>query len=157
MQEVDVAWDILDFAVFGAMLLAVGVIYRIVSSKSRSSAYRFGVSVALVAAFLLAWVNGAVGIIGNENNDANLVFFGVPVVGVVGALFARFRAKGMARALYVTAGAQVLVATIAIVGGFGSAGPAWPRDVLFLTGFFVALWLLSGWLFHKAARERRLF
>jgi phosphotransferase system glucose/maltose/N-acetylglucosamine-specific IIC component len=98
-----VNWDIFDFAVFGAMLLGVGVVYALAKRRASNTTYRFAIGVALAAAFLLVWVNGAVGIIGNENNDANMMFFGVLLVGVVGAIIARLRPKGMARAMYATA------------------------------------------------------
>lgn len=146
-------WDIFDFAVFGAMLLGVGVVYALAKRRASNTTYRFAIGVALAAAFLLVWVNGAVGIIGNENNDANMMFFGVLLVGVVGAIIARLRPKGMARAMYATAFAQALIAVIALVANLGPAGPSWPWDVLVLTGFFAALWLFSGRLFRKAARH----
>jgi hypothetical protein len=82
-----------------------------------------------------------------------MMFFGVLLVGVVGAIIARLRPKGMARAMYATAFAQVLVAVIALAANRGLAGPSWPWDVLVLTGFFAALWLFSGRLFRKAARH----
>ena len=41
------------------------------------------------------------------------MFFGVLVVGIIGAIIARFRPQGMARALFATALAQALVAVIA--------------------------------------------
>jgi hypothetical protein len=94
-----VNWDIFDFAVFGAMLLGVGVVYALAKRRASNTTYRFAIGVALAAAFLLVWVNGAVGIIGNENNDANMMFFGVLLVGVVGAIIARLRPKGMAMAV----------------------------------------------------------
>ena len=148
------AWDIVDYTVFGAMLLGAGVIYTFVRRKSDNTTYRFAMGVALAAAFILIWVNGAVGIIGDESNDANMLYFGVLAVGFFGAIIARFEPQGMARALYATALAQVAVAVIALIGGLGSTAPIWPRDVLLLTVFFVALWLLSALLFRKAARER---
>jgi len=147
-----VDWDVVDFIVFVAMLLGVGVIYTLAKWKSDNMAYRIAVGVAVATAFVLLWVNGAIGIIGDESNDANMMYFGVLAVGVVGAIVARFRPPGMARALYAMALAQVLVAVVALVAGLGSAGPIWPRDILILTGFFVALWLLSAWLFRHAAR-----
>lgn len=49
--------------------------------------------------------------------------------------------------------AQVLVAVIALIAGFGSTGPSWPLDILVATVIFATLWLLSAWLFRKAARE----
>jgi len=74
------------------------------------------------------------------------MFSGVLAVGIVGSVIARFRPDGMARALVATALAQALVVVIALGAGLGSP--------LILTGFFVALWLGSAWLFRKAAREQ---
>ena len=61
---------------------------------SGNAAYRAAAGFALAAAFLLVWVNGAVGIIGTENNDANLLYVGVFGVGFFGALIARFDPLG---------------------------------------------------------------
>ena len=146
-------WDIFDFAVFGAMLLGVGVVYALAKRRANNTTYRFAFGAALAAAFLLVWVNGAVGIIGNENNDANMMFFGVLVVGFIGAIIARLRPKGMARSMYATAFAQITVAVIALVTNLGTAGASWPWDVLVLTGLFTTLWLVSARLFQKAARH----
>ena len=114
--------------------------------------YKIAVGLALAATFLLFWVNGAVGIIGSSNNDANMMFFGVLAIPFTGALIARFVPKGMARTMFTTAGVQILVATIALAGGFGTSGPTWPWDVVILTVFFSALWVGSGILFQKAAQ-----
>ena len=93
-------WSLFDFAFFGAMVLGVVVVAWLVRRKSRGSAYRYAAGVALAATFLLVWVNGAVGIIGAEGNDANLMFFGVLATGLIGALLARFRPVGMSRAVF---------------------------------------------------------
>ena len=144
-------WDWLDFAVFGGMIAAVGGIYWLTRRMTSNGAYRFAVGIALAGAFLLLWVNGAVGIIGDEGNDANLLFFGVLAVGIVGAALARFKAGGMVRALIGMAAAQVLVAIVALIAGWGSTAPIWPRDILFMTLFFSTFWLLSAWSFRRAA------
>lgn len=149
-------WDVADFAIFGALLVGAGGISALAVRKTDDAAYRSAVGVALAAAFILVWVNGAVGVIGDAGDDANLMYIGVLAVGIVGAIIARFRPHGMARALYATALAQALVAVIALIADLGSTGPIWPRDVLFLTGLFAALWLISAWLFRRAARERLL-
>ena len=111
---------------------------------SGGTAYRAAVGVAVVAAFILIWLNLAVGIIGTEDNPANLMFGGVLVVGTIGAIIARFKPHGMARALVATALAQALVAVIALIAGLGAT------PLLILTGFYVALWLTSARLFRKA-------
>ncbi len=151
-------WDLPDFVVFGAMVVIVVIVASFSWRRARSREYRGAMLVAALGAFFLLWVNGAVGIIGNESNDANRMFFGVLAVATLGSLIARFRAKGMALTLYATALAQVLVATLAITMGLGSEGPVWPRDILVMTAIFSVFWLWSGWLFSRAARhERRLF
>ena len=151
-------WDLLDILTFGTMVAGVLIVVALAWRRARNRAYRGAALVAVLGAFFLVWVNGAVGIIGNEENDANLLFFGVLAVAVLGSLIARFRAKGMALALYATAVAQVLVAAFAITMNLGAAGPIWPRDILVMTVIFSVFWLLSGWLFGRAARhERRLF
>ena len=147
-------WDIVDFAVFGAMLVTVGVIYKLIKRQSQSVIYRLAAGVALAAGFLLIWMNAAVGIIGDESNDANLMFFGVLAVGLIGGVVTRLKPHGMARTLFATALAQALVAVIALIGGLGSTAAAWPKDILILNGFFIALWLLSAALFQKAARQQ---
>ena len=123
-------WDLLDFLVAGALLAAVGGTYALAARMSGNTAYRTAVVVALGAALVLFWVNAAVGIIGDENNDANMLYLGVLAVGVVGALLARFRPSGMSRALIATAIAQVLVPAIALVAGLAGSGPAWPWNVI---------------------------
>jgi hypothetical protein len=49
---------------------------------------------------------------------------------VFGAIIARFQPHGMVRALYATALAQAAVAVIALIAGWGSTGPIWPKDIL---------------------------
>lgn len=154
MQFTDeVVWDLADFAVAGALLFGAGLTYELVARKAGNIEYRAAVGIALAAAFLLVWVNLAVGLIGSEDNPANLMYVGVLAVGLIGAVIARFQPRGMARALFATAVAQALVAVIALIAGLGSTGPIWPRDILILTGFFAALWLISAGLFRNAARE----
>jgi hypothetical protein len=155
MQFTDeVNWSVGDFVFAGALLLGTGITYELAVRKTDNIAYRAAVGVALAAAFMLIWVSGAVGIIGSEDEPANLMYGGVLAVGIIGAISARFQPQAMARAMFATAVAQALVAAIALAAGWGSTGPIWPLDILGATGFFVALWLISAWLFRKAAQEQ---
>ena len=92
------------------------------------------------------------GILGVEGDPADLMYGGVIAVGVVGALLANFRARGMARALVATALAQALVGVIALILGKQRAEFSSVAEILTLTAFFVALFLGSAWLFRQAAR-----
>ena len=141
-----VDWDGTDFLVIGVMLFIACGAYELAARVSGSTAYRAGVGVAIVTAFLTVWVNLAVGMLGSEANPANLLFGGVLAVGVVGALIAGFRPQGMARAMMATALAQAGMTVYALVGGYS--------EVVLHIGFFVIPWLLSAGLFRKAAREQ---
>ncbi len=81
------------------------------------------------------------------------MYFGVLAVGAIGALIARLKPEGMARALLATALAQTLVAVIALVGRLGSPYSG-PLEIVSINGFFVALFVGSAVPFWKAARGR---
>lgn len=149
----EVAWDVADFAIFAAMLISAGGVYELSARFSASSAYRAAIGLALATAFLLTWVNLAVGIVGTEDDPANLLYGGVLAVGIIGAFIARFRSAGMARAFFATALAQALVAAVAVAAGMGyPASP--PLEILAVNALFAMLWLASASLFRKAAREK---
>ena len=120
MQFTDeVVWDETDFAVIGAMLFGACGAYELAARMTGNVAYRAAVGVAVVAAFILIWINLAVGIIGSEDNPANLMYGGVLAVGILGALMVYPRSKphGMARALAAMAlpSAQALVGVISLL------------------------------------------
>lgn len=120
-------------------------------TRINSTAYRSAVGVAIAAALILVWLSLGVGIIGKDGDPANLMYFGVLAVGIIGATLARLQPYGMARALFATAFAQALVTAIALLAGLGLpwSGPA---EILGLNGFFIALFAGAGWLFRRAAR-----
>jgi len=151
MQVTDeVAWSLADFLFAAALLLAVGIPLDLAVRKTGSRAYQAAAALALGTAFLLLFVNGAVGIIGSEGNDVNLLFYGVVAVGVVGALLAQFQPLGMSRAMAATALAQAAVAVGALVAGWTS--PATASVEIVALWVFVALWAASAVLFRNAAR-----
>lgn len=148
----EVNWTPLDFVAMGVMLGALGLGVELAARASANGWHRAGMGLALLTAFLLVWVNLAVGIIGTENNDANMMFAGVLAVGVGGACLARFEAAGMARAMLATMAAHTLVAIVALAGGLGVGGPIWPKDLIGTTVLFDGLWLTTALLFRRAAR-----
>lgn len=149
----EVRWTPGDFAVAAALMVAVGVPMELTVRRSTVAAYRAGVGVALGAALLLVWINGAVGILGSENNPANQLYALVLTVGIVGSLLARFRPKGTSIALLATALAQASVAAYAL--STGASGPeSGTIEIIALNGFFVVLFLGAAAMFRKAARDR---
>ena len=141
----EVQWTGFDFAVFGAMLAVPLIVLELALRFAGTFAYRAAVVVALGTAFLITWSNLAVGIIGDENSPLNQMFFGVIALGLVGAFLVRFRARGMALAMAVTAAAQFATAFVAL---------AYEQFVFVIVGVFSLGWLFSAWLFREAADRK---
>jgi len=145
MQFTDeVNWDETDFIFAGLLIGGVGAMFELVVRKTRNKAYRGAVALALAVTFLTIWSNAAVGMIGDDDNPLNLMFAGVLAIALIGALLARFKAKGTALAMTAAASAQVSAGAIGaftdLRGGIYSA-------------LFAGFWILSAMLFAKAARQ----
>ena len=143
-------WSASDFIIMWVLLVGVGIAYKLISRKADTPAYRIATAVGLAAGFLLIWVNGAVGLIGSEDNPANALYGGVLLVGALGALLARFEPLGMFRALLATAFAQFLVPVIALFAWRHDFSPGVPQ-VLALNFAFVLMFVASALLFRQAA------
>jgi hypothetical protein len=137
-----VDWSGGDFVVMGLMLATLCGLVELGASLSRSLAYRAAFAIAAGTGFLTVWVNLAVGMIGNENNAANLVFAGVLGIAAIGTAAAGFRARGMAWAMVAAGVAQLGCAGFALVAGT-------PHEAV-LIALFALPWLLAAALFRTA-------
>lgn len=138
-----VQWTATDFIVFGTMLAIAGGLCELAAWLSRDLVYLTAAVIAIGAGFLLVWANLAVGVIGDEGNPVNLIFLGVLAIGLCGALLARFKPAGMARAAAAMAAAQLAAAGVGFCLG--------ERRAVALMLSWVAAWALSALLFRKAA------
>ena len=143
----EVNWDETDFIVMGLLLAAVGGGYELTIRLSDNLLYRFGAAVAVLTGFLLVWANLAVGFIGNEDNVWNLLFAGMLLLMIVGAIVSRFRARGLA--LTLAAGAVIQCAGLVAAAVAGQNVPPGPAVV------FTLLWLLSAGLFRAAHQQSK--
>lgn len=141
----EVNWTLGDFLFAAVLFGSVGLAFELIVRRSGSLAYQLGAALAVIAAFLTVWVNGAVGMIGDEDNAYNLLFLGVPLVALMGAVLARLKPVGMAWAMLTAAVLQVALAAV----GFGTDS----LGATFSIGFG-GFWLLAAALFWNAARER---
>jgi hypothetical protein len=149
-----IAMQYTDFAFAMIMIGGVGGAYELALRLKPNWAYRAGVAMALAAAFLLIWINAAVGIIGDEGNPWNLMFAGAILVAVAGSVIARVRAAGMVWAMVAAALTQCLAGAVAIVGGLGEPVTG-ALELAGLVGFFGVLWLNAAWLFRRAANAKQ--
>lgn len=150
-----VNWSRGDFIVMGAMLGTVGGLIELAVRMSPNRWYRGGVGLGVLGAFLLVWVNLAVGIVGSEHNPNNQLFFVALLMAVAGAIGARFRAAGMARAMLTTAIAVVIAFALAELDQRDEPMVR-PLVEAIGTSIFVMLFLGSAWLFRRAAAEESL-
>ncbi|MDP3377647.1 MAG: hypothetical protein Q8S53_04725 [Brevundimonas sp.] len=143
----EVQWSLFDFALMGVLLAIACGVGELVLRASDSLTFRLGAAVAIGTAFVLGVGNLAVGLIGSEDNPANDRVWAVLAVGVVGALIARFRPRGLSLVMLAVASGQV---------GLALYADATAQDLpLRITVVFVAGWLIAAVLFDRAAREGR--
>jgi hypothetical protein len=150
----DAPWTLSDFVVASILLGGAGLLLELIIRISSNIFYRAGAAVAVAACLLLVWVNGAVGFLGDEDNPANLMFLGVIVIAVLGAVAASFRPAGLAKTMLAAAGVQIGVGVIGLAGGFASPGYAGLYEVTMGTTLFACLWFLSAGLFRMAAKQQ---
>lgn len=151
----EVVWTPGDFIFAGLLLGGTGVMFAAVMRVTTNRAYRIAFTMGLAGAFLLIWINGAVGIIGGEDNPANMLYGLVVAVGFFGAIISLFRPQGMARTAFTAAVVQACIPIVAFV--------IWQPDVssaaaivdlvrvIMLNASFVALFIGSGMLFQRAS------
>lgn len=138
----EVDWSPFDFTLWGVMLLVACAVVEAGLRLSSNWSYRAGMAVALGAGFVLTWANLAVGVIGDEGDPINQVFFAVLAIGAIGAFIANFRPRGMAMAM----GAMALL--MAVAAAWAAMLPDAPVAII---GGFALAFALSAWLFRKAA------
>jgi hypothetical protein len=148
----EVAWTASDFVLMAVLLGGAGLALEIVVRVTNDRAYRAAMALALAGCVALVVINGAVGVIGSERGDANLLFGAVLAVGLIGAIVTRLRAAGMGRVMTGMAVAQALVPVIAYAVMPGAREALVQPEVAGATLVFVGIWLMSGWLFRTAAR-----
>lgn len=146
-------WSVGDFVFMGALIFAAGFAFEFIANRSRTFTFRAGVALGVLTAFLLTWVNLAVGFIGNDN-PANAFYFFMPLAGLVSAIVVRFDVQGMSRTLFALAAAQMVIPVIAAV--------MWPADfapgiarVFGLSAIVALMWAGAGLLIQQAGPKLR--
>ncbi len=154
MQWTDeVRWEASDFLVAGGLLAAAAAAYRLVLGASRargSRAARVGVGLLVLGALLLVWTNLAVGLIGDEHHEANLLYLAVLATLVLGGLRARGRADRLAATAFLAVGLLAGIVVLAIALDWGGPRGGAP-ELLLLHGPFLAIFAAAGLLLARGA------
>jgi len=142
------------FAFFGVLIFGIGLTYKLITRNVDTIAYRSALGLALVTGFVVFFGNFVQAADDVYPVPAALMYLIVPVLGIVGAVIARFHSRGMSRALLLTAIAQAVVFAIALRRNLPVT--SWTAPVW--RGFggnalFLVLFVASAWLFRTAARR----
>lgn len=117
-----------------------------------TNTYWSGVAVAVGTGLFLIGAIGALGIVGTEGDRADLLYLGALAIGVVGAVVARLRARGMAWAMAASAAATMAAGFVALLLGKHEAEYSSVPEIMGLTVMFAALFATSAWLFRRCDR-----
>ncbi|HEU4652137.1 MAG TPA: hypothetical protein VFS49_12060, partial [Croceibacterium sp.] len=117
-------------------------------ARSGSGAYRAGVGVAVLAAFLTVWTT----IVRDDGSGAGsfMIILAVPV----GWFAARFQPAGMARTMVGVALMQAFLGLLAATAPVVANTPDGSLKAALFNGGFAALWLVSAAFFGAAARSQ---
>ncbi len=148
-------WSPGDFVFGFVMLFGFGVAYEVIARRSSDTKYKVAVGIAVVATFLLLWVNAAVGIIGDDN-PINLLYGLIAAIGFFGAILSRLRPQGMSRTLILMAVVQMAIPVVALFFAPKEVydDPPGLLGVFALNAFFAVLFVGSALLFRQAAEKR---
>ena len=128
--------------------------YKFITRKSEDFVYRVAIGFGILTGFALIWINLAVGIVGTEDNPANLMYFAVIAVGLLGAFISSFKSEKMAMVMYAMALAQGLIATIILTLGLYPTPPSTIMQIIAVNGFFMVLFTVSGLLFRYSSQQQ---
>ncbi len=152
MQFTDeVVWSLSDFVLAGILLFGTGFSYLLIIRTVVSNTYKIATGIALASGLFLIWTNLAVGLIGSENNPENHLYFGVILIGIIGVVLSRFKARGMMITLFAMAASMIVVGIIAFSLGAHHYPQSSVMEIVGVTCFFVIPFVLSGLLFRNAA------
>ena len=140
-------WDAADFIIVAVILATSCLLFDRAARKAPDFSYLAGAGAALAAGFGLFLVNGAVGLVGSEDEAHNLWFFMAMLVAVAGAIIARGRRGALAVTMFAAAGVHIIVSAALLIraGGVSDGSPM--AEVVGLS-LFAVLWLASGLLFR---------
>ncbi len=144
-------WSNGDFVFVAVVLFGSCFLFDLAARKAPNFPYLAGAGCALAAGFGLIVVNGAVGLVGSEDEAHNLWFGAAILVAITGALIARGRSEGMARAMFAAAITHIAVSAALLIGAGGVAEGGLSMEIVGLAGF-AAMWLTSAALIHYSAR-----
>jgi hypothetical protein len=133
------------------MFSFMSLAFTFLLTSTKASDYKIAACIAVVATFLLVWVNGAAGIIGDS--DINMLYSLVVLTLFIGTIIARLDPLVMSRTLFAAAFVQFMIPIFALVINTPDFSPG-VMQVFLLNGFWVMAYVASGFLFQNVNTGR---
>jgi hypothetical protein len=138
-------WGVGGFVRVYVLFFLTGMVYALIARRMGSWAYKAGLGVALVSGFALGWstmVQTA-----DSGHPERLWYLSVLVVGLVGLLLSRLKARRLAYTLFAMAATLALITVILPSG----APPDMAQRMAIGHGVYVVLFIASGLMFRHAS------
>lgn len=146
----EINWEPLDFGVAWLLIFGTGISFHFICRAYRNSIYKIASALAVCAGFAIIWINGAVGIIGNEENPINFLFGIVLLIMFLGSYLVKRSPRKMAWVMLVTAVSQIVITlwgTLIHLSNYPEYNFA---GVIRITLLFSTIWGLTSLLYYKA-------
>lgn len=140
-------WGPASFVLAGTVIGSLLLLYEFAARMNGDWAYRAGVAIVLLTAFLTVWST----IVRDDGTGAG--FFLLIMAAGVGAFAAWFEAGGMARAMLGVAIMQALYALAIATAPVTARVEGAVAHALVSGGIATAMWLIAAALFWVAARR----
>lgn len=147
--------DWTEATAYSTVLLVITSIYELVQIvKKYNNSYKIALGMWLGGIVVLGLANGAVGIIWNEDNPANLMYRAVFAVAFIGSLIAHFKPNRMFYTMLVVAVVQVFIPLFALFvwPAQASWGDAGVIGVFIINIIFAMIFVSSALLFRRASK-----
>ena len=143
-------WDAFDFIFAATVLFVSCFIFDVAAKKAPNFSYLAGAGFALAAGVGLFVVNGAVGLVGSEEETHNLLIGAVLLTAIIGAIVARGRPQPMVLAMLAAAVLHIAISAFLLVRTGVSDGN--PQVEVIGLSIFAAMWMASAGFFRSASR-----
>ena len=144
----DVLWTFTDFIFAGGLILGTGCSFILFAQKESDLIFRVATGLALFSTLFMIWANLAVGLIGNESDPINLLYFVILAIGIAGTFIAKFKPVVMARVLFIMATGIIAITIYALISEWREVAGSSLLEVIGVNALFVVLFMISAGLFQ---------
>jgi len=145
-------WTWHDFLFAWVVFTITTFFYRFLVTRPMANlAYKAGAALAVLAGFLITWIDLAAQIIGDDNPGNGLYLLTI-LGGFLGVGLSRFQPARLALVAFAMAAVLVLIPSVSVHLWPADFNPGYPKVQLLSSGF-AAMFVVSGLLFRHAVRQ----